>query len=246
MAKDLYKHRQEQRSADVVLVKKDTVSDVPAPSEDEVRSYYTDNINNFMAPEYRQLTLLHITPADVAENIDVPLEKIEDAFSERQGEFKKPGRRTVEQMVFTTEDEAKTASDAMAAGKSFADVAKDVLGLEKDALLLGDVTKDELPEELRDAVFALDKDGISAPVQSVLGWHIVHVVDAVKEVNPAFDDVKEVLRKDLALEMAGEELFGLSNDIEDALGGGASIEDAAKAVGFDVVKIARNRQKWCG
>ncbi|WP_135077922.1 SurA N-terminal domain-containing protein [Terasakiella sp. SH-1] len=230
VAKDLYKHRSEKRSAEIVLIKKDQVGDLPAPSADLVRKYYDDNVARFMAPEYRKVTMLHITPEDVADTIDVPLENIEDAYSERMAEFKKPARRTVEQIVFSTEDEAKAAAAKLTSGQKFSDISKDVLPL-------GDVTKAELPEELREATFALATNGVSTPIKSLLGWHLVHVTAVTEEINPAFEEVQETLRKSLALEMAGEELFGISNGIEDALGGGATIEEAAKEAGFDIVMI---------
>ncbi|SCA55053.1 putative Peptidyl-prolyl cis-trans isomerase ppiD [Candidatus Terasakiella magnetica] len=230
VAKDLYKHRQEKRSADVVLIKKTDVGELPAPSDADVRKYYDENIKNFMAPEYRKLTLLHITPGDVAENIDVPLENIEDAFAERQGDFKKPARRTVDQIVFSTEDEAKAAAAKLAAGKEFSALSSDVLSL-------GDVTKEELPEELREATFALSAGSASAPIKSLLGWHIVRVSAVTQAVNPSFEEVRDQLRNALATEMAGEELFGISNDVEDAMGGGATIEEAAKTAGFDLMVI---------
>ncbi|NVK18099.1 MAG: SurA N-terminal domain-containing protein [Methylocystaceae bacterium] len=238
VAQDLYKHRQEQRSAQVVRISQDNVGEIAAPSDEEVRKYYDDNIDKFMAPEYRSISLLHIKPQDVAKNIDVPLEKIENLYTERQEDLKKPERRSVEQMVFTSEEEANTAIAQMKEGKAFEAVAKDVFGLEQDSLLLGDVTKEELPEELRDAVFALEKDGISEPIQSMLGWHVARVTTITESVNPEFDEVKDQLRDELAIEMAADELYAISNDVEDALGGGATIEEAAKTAGYDLKSIA--------
>ena len=236
-AKDLYKHRKEKRSADVVVIEKDNIQDVAAPTEEEIRKYYDDNIANFMAPEYRKLTLLHIKPADVAKSIEVPLEKIEDAFAERENEFTKEETRVVEQMVFTTSEEARAAINLIAEGKSFAEIAKEKLGLEEDALLLGEVKRDELPEELREPVFNLVMRGVDGPIHTGLGWHLVNVTKINKGKKADFAEVKDQLRDDIALEMAGEELFGISNDIEDALGGGATIEEAAKTAGFDLVAI---------
>jgi len=238
VAKDLYKHRQEKRSADVVVVSKDGVGEVPAPTEDEVKKYYDDNLANFMAPEYRQLSLLHITPTDIAKNIEVPLKKIEDSFAERQGEFEKEETRVVEQMVFTTKEEATAAINMIVEGKSFEQIAQETLGLDKDAILLGEVKKDELPEELQDPVFNLVMRGIDGPIETGLGWHLINVAEINKGKKADFAEVKDKLRDDLALEMAGEELFGISNDIEDALGGGATIEEAAKTAGFDMISIA--------
>lgn len=235
VAQDLYKHRQEKRSADVVMINKNTITGIAAPSDDEVRKYYDDNIVNFMAPEYRQLSLLHITVKDIAKTIEVPVEALEDAFSERQGEFKKEARRTVDQMVFSSKEEANGAMAQLANAISFEDVAKNK-GVA--SVSLGDVTKSDLPEELQEAVFNLGMKGIDGPFESALGWHIVNVTKITDGVNPSFDDVKDQLRDDVALEMAGEELFGISNSIEDALGGGSTIEDAAKTAGFDLITIA--------
>ncbi len=43
--------------------------------------------------------------------------------------------------------------------------------------------------------------------------------------------------------MAMEEIYGISNDVEDALGGGATIEEAAKTAGFDLKMVKSTDQQ---
>ncbi len=237
-ARDLYKHRQEKRSADVVTIATDKLVDVATPADTEIQAYFDAHQDKFMAPEYRQVSLLHITTKDVADTIEVPEEDVQASFNERKADFVKPARRDVEQMIFGSEEEAKAAAAAIATGQSFAEVAKEKLGMDAESLMLGNVTKAELPEELRDATFALAKGGVSEPIQSMLGWHILRVTAVTEAVDPTFDEVKGQIREALALERAGDELFNISNSIEDVLGGGATIEEAADKTGFKLSHVA--------
>jgi peptidyl-prolyl cis-trans isomerase D len=236
VAQDVFTYRQETRTIDLLTISYDLITDIDTPSGDELNSYYEANIKDFMAPEYRKISLVHLTPDHVASTIDVTIEDLEDAFSARQAEFLKPETRTVSQIVVDSEEAAGKLIAELATGKPLEDVSGDVVSL-------GAVTKNDLPEELRDAAFNIEKGAYSAPVQSALGWHILTVSEIEAEVSPSFDDVKDDLQKTIALERSADELYSISTQVEDVLGGGGTLEEAAKAIGFDVLTIeATDRQ----
>jgi peptidyl-prolyl cis-trans isomerase D len=106
------------------------------------------------------------------------------------------------------------------------------------AIDLGAIARDQIPAELADPVFSLAAGGISAPLKSPLGWHIVKIVAVEPPQKRTLNDVRETLAKDLARDKALDGLISLANRFEDALGGGATLEDAAAAVGIRVVKVS--------
>lgn len=233
----LYQFREEKRVVDVVRFNADSLSLDITASDSDLQAFYDANQENYRAPEYRAARVVHITPQMVARDLDIPLENIEDAYAERQAEFTTIGTRTINQMVFNSQEEATTAYGMIQEGQLFASVAQNLLGLDAAALSLGTVTRTELPDSLQAPVFALESGAVSEPIETPLGWHLVEVTARQDAITKPFEEVKAQLRFDLALQQAGEEVFGLSNDVEDALGGGATLEEAASQAGLTVVTI---------
>jgi len=91
---------------------------------------------------------------------------------------------------------------------------------------------------LGDAAFKLKAGSFSAPVKSDLGWHILRVTKIEKTKTRPFDQVKAKLKTDIQKERAGDRMVKLTNQIEDELGSGATLEEAAKKYNLKVVKYA--------
>jgi peptidyl-prolyl cis-trans isomerase D len=234
----LYRERSEKRTAETVLVK-DTAQTAPAaPGDDEVAAFHRDNAARFTAPEYRAITVARMDVADIAREIAVSEDDLKQAFEARAGEFELPERRRLQQMVFRDEETAKRAAEALARGGDFAAVARDEAKMDAGAIELGAIARDQIPSELADPVFSLAAGGVSAPLKSPLGWHIVKVIAIEPPQKRTLNDVREALTKDVAHDKALDALVGLANRFEDALGGGATLENAASAVGVRVVKVA--------
>ncbi len=234
----VYRERFEKRSAETVLIRDDAQTAPAAPSDEEVAAFHRDNAARFTAPEYRALTIARMSADEVAREIAVSEEDIRHAFEVRAAEFDHPERRRLRQMVFGDEAAAKRAAEALKQGGDFAAVARDQAKMDPAAVDLGLIARDQMPSDLAGPVFALAAGGISEPLQSPLGWHIVQVVAVEPARKATLDEMRATLAKDVAREKAMDGLIGLANRFEDALGGGASLEDAAAKVGIRVLKVA--------
>ncbi len=98
-------------------------------------------------------------------------------------------------ILVETEETAKAIADELAKGADFGTLAEerstDNSGPNKGDL--GWFTADMMVKPFADAVMALDKGEISAPVQSQFGWHIIKLNDSRTQTPPAFDEVKDQL-----------------------------------------------------
>jgi peptidyl-prolyl cis-trans isomerase C len=63
---------------------------------------------------------------------------------------------------------------------------------------LGYFTKDQVPPEIADVAFKLDKGQISDPVKTQYGWHIIEVEDKRTRPIPTFDEAKPQLEEYVA------------------------------------------------
>ena len=150
----LYRHRNEKRVADIVSVPVSTVANVAQPTEAELTEFYTAHPDMFRAPEYRGFTLASLSPADLKPEAEVSEDALRSAFEERKDEFQVPEQRQIEQILAPTEEKAKEAEAALAAGKDFRDVAAQ-MGMDPSTIELGLLNRKEIPHELGDVAFEL-------------------------------------------------------------------------------------------
>jgi peptidyl-prolyl cis-trans isomerase D len=236
MVEALYRVQEEKRIADTVAVKDTDVSDPPAPSDEDLAKYHKEHAAAFTAPETRSVTYLALTAKDLAKDIEVTDDELHKAYDEDKGRFSTPELRTVRQIVTGNEADAKKAAAMLAEGKDFAEVAKEVANQDKDAIELGTVPKDQLPKELRETVFALPADGVTPPIPTALGWHILKVTAIKPSSEKSFDEVKDALRDEVAQEKARDKIDGLANQLDDTLASGASLEEAAQKLDLKTEK----------
>lgn len=245
LVEQLYRYRDERRIADVVSLPAANAGDVGQPSAAELTRFYDAHRDMFRAPEYRGFALASLTPSDFAPRIQIPEDKLKSAYDQRQDEFILPERREVEQLLFPSEDKAKTAQAALTAGKDWKEVAG-AAGQDAQSIDLGLVKRDELPQIFADAAFGLPPDKPSQPIKSALGWHILRVTRIVPPTTQTFAEVKARLQADLAHSDAVDQLYTVANHVDDALAGGATLDEAAAKFGLKKTTVAAVDDKGMG
>jgi peptidyl-prolyl cis-trans isomerase C len=102
-------------------------------------------------------------------------------------------------ILVKTEEEAKKVAAELAGGADFAEAAtkysQDRGG--QGGGDLGYFARGQMVKSFEDAAFALEKDKLSAPVQTEFGWHILKVEDKRNRQPPTFDEVKEQITASL-------------------------------------------------
>ncbi|MCW8834781.1 MAG: peptidyl-prolyl cis-trans isomerase [Rhodospirillales bacterium] len=224
----LHAYREETRTVEMLLFAADEIEADATPSDDELAAFHKENERMFTAPEYRKISYATVNAADLAGEVAIDEEAIRQAYEDRANEFNAPQRRSIEQLVFTDQKSADAAHVKLSSGENFDAVAAEIGGMGKTSLSL--LTKDEFPEELQEAVFAIPQGGFSVPLQSPLGWHIVRITKIERSAQRSFDEVKAQLRDELAKEKAIESLYEMANRIEDELAAGASINEIATSL----------------
>jgi len=236
LAETVYRYRNERRAADVVNIKRGPLDSAPVPTDAELNAYLEKNADRFRAPEYRQLSILHMDPDQIAKELSPSEERIQQEYEYRLSTLSVPERRRLEQILLKDEDEAKKAYAALSEGRSFDTVSKETTGKSGDEIKLGLLTAADLLPDLAKAAFAVNKDQFTQPTQSLLGWHILRVTEIQPGREPKLAEVRDGIVSDLSKELALDDLVTRANRVEDALAGGASIEDAAQEAGIRVAK----------
>lgn len=151
-------------------------------------------------------------------------EKIEGAVSEEvaknvyqeQAEKMKAEKEIrARHILVPTEEEAKAVKKQLEDGADFAELAKeksrDPSAEDGD---LGFFSEGQMVKPFEEAVFALDKDEISDPVETQFGWHIIQVTDERAREVPKFEDVKEAIMGKLLQSQAQNSLRELQSEAE--------------------------------
>jgi len=109
------------------------------------------------------------------------------------------------QIVFRSQADAAKAASEIAAGKTFEKVADAHKNEVLQTRSLTNVRTAQLPEAVAKTLDAMKPGEISkVPVQTPLGWLVVRLDATTAHPQPAFEDVKENLRR-FALKRAGED-----------------------------------------
>jgi len=229
----LYEARNQERTATLYIL---GTSSIPTakPDDAQVEAYYHAHENEFKAPEYRSISYVSFTNADVQAKATVSEDELKGAYQERIDEFKKPERRVVDQLIYDSEDKAKKAAAMLKAGTSFDQVAKTTPIINKNATSMGKTQRDQLVESAEDAVFSLPKDGFTDPIQSPFGWHIFRVTAIEPPATASFEESRAAIEKDLKQKSGEEALNKMANSLEDSLAGGSTLPEAAKEFGLTI------------
>ncbi|MBA4097040.1 MAG: hypothetical protein C0484_09780 [Rhodospirillum sp.] len=230
----VYAYLNETRTAEFLVIPDASMAEVKDPDQATLDKFYKDNIAQYQRPEYRAFTALHLKAEDFAKDVKIADDQVKKSFDERQAEFATPESRAVEQVVVQDQAKADAIIAAVKGGKSFADAVKETTG--GTPVDLGDITKDNLPADIAEQSFALPADGVSDPIKSAFGLHVVHVKAITPGSTKTFDEVKDQLRQELALGQAGDAMVSVIDQLDDSLAGGASIEEAAKQLQLPVQK----------
>ena len=250
LTKTLYAYRAEQRVAHVLAIPDSSITEVATPDDTAIAQYHKDNADRYQAPEYRALTLVRLDPVDYAKKYSITDEAVQKEYDSRKSEFQIPEKRAIVQAVLPDETAARVLADKVRLGTPFAEAVK--AATTDDPVDVGTFTQDDLQKRLADVftdetagrqaaetLFAAAVGDVTDPVKGPIGWHVLSVTDiTAANVQPLDDDLRAKLKRALAVRQAIDELVDVANQLDDELGGGTALADAAGKIGLPVTKIA--------
>ena len=230
--------REEKRTAAVVQVTPEDAPEAPDPDGAAIASFFSENEDLFMAPEYRAVTLVSLRPADLLDEIEVPEDEVRQDYDYRIEAYTTPHQRDVDRLVFNNAELAESAFERLMGGDDFFAVGRDLAGQSDNDMTLGMLSREDLPDEATaDMVFGLTVGQVGRPIETAFGWRIFRVnLDIAGGIQP-YEEVAEEIRMELKIAAASDAVYDLSNRLEDERAGGATLTEAAAALGIDVQTI---------
>jgi peptidyl-prolyl cis-trans isomerase D len=238
LARALFGWERERRIAQVVELPLLEAPEPEAPTEAQLTRFHANNPDRFSTPEMREVALGVLSAETLADQVEVTDDDLRAAFENRRGQFETPERREIEQVLVSSEEAARQIATAWGANPDFGAITQAAQAAGGTATQLGTVARDDLPvPELAEAAFSAPRGGVTAPVRSPFGWHVLRVASVTPGHAATFEEVRDRLRQDIAVEKAADLAFERANQIEDAIAGGATLEEAGRRSGMQLVTL---------
>jgi len=236
LAERLAAYRGETRRGTVLVVPRTGIA-TGEPDEAALESLLEANTERFTAPEYRTVSLVTLTTDDIVDEIEIDEAVLRQEYEARLDFYTRPERRRVGQLLADDREVIEAARNALAEGAVFAELADTMTADGLTYSTLGPTTAADLPPEFAEPIFALDAGEVSGPIESLFGWHLFRVIEVEPEVVQDFAEVRDEIRRELALDRAIDQLPDLAAALDDGIAAGETLEAAAAAVGAEVQRF---------
>jgi len=217
-------------------------------TDKQAKAWYEAHKQDYKSPLRIKVDAVEINPRTLAGDVQVDNAEVRKAYDARKASLSVPEEREVRQILIKVATDASKGAMAAArkkieaaqarikAGEDFARVAKDVSqgATASKGGELGWFKQGSMLPLLDQAVFSMDKGGVSNIIKTPLGYELVQVEGIRPAHELAYDDVKDAIRRGLVKARAAEEAYKLSQDLDDALGTQDSLKAAAASLNLKV------------
>lgn len=212
-------------------------SAISTPEDAAIVTWYAENSSIFDSPDLRFASVALISPEVFIDEVEITEEDITSFYEDNADAWQQQERRVVSQMIFADTARADAALSRIRNGETFTAVASDMLGLSGDDTSLGALARDDLSIALTEPVFNASQGEAIGPVETPLGQHVL----MVEEIQPAqqtpLESVRAQIVEDLQRDRAVDLVYDRIAVLEDAVAGGATLEEAAATSGARLVTV---------
>lgn len=230
----------EKREGAVAVVPAAAMAAPAAPTTAQLSAFYAAHAAAYTLPERRAFRYALLDGAKLAAGVTISDADVARYFAANVETYAGAETRKLLQVVVPDEAKAKAVAGAIAGGKSFGAAAA-AAGFAATDIDIGAQTRAKFAAAtsaaVADAAFALHAGGVTAPVQSPFGWHLV----SVTAITPAQPRTLAAARGEIVARLTADRTEALLSDtvgkIEEALSSRTTLADAAKRFGLTVVAV---------
>ncbi len=235
----------EQRTFSYASVSADQFKDSVEVLDDEITAYYDENIQRFMTPERARIRYVLLSRDSIENAQEVTEEDLDVAYQDYVADIEQTEQRESAHILFLTEDRSESEAIELAeaararldSGESFAAVAADLSedgGSADMGGSLGVNPRGAFDPAFDDALYALEEGGVSEPVVTEFGVHIIKAVSVQSADVPAMSEVRDELVDIVKAEKAGFLFAERSQELANSAFSAETIEELAASSGLEV------------
>ncbi|BBP82289.1 peptidylprolyl isomerase [Pseudomonas sp. Pc102] len=195
-------------------------------SDDEIQAYYDEHKGQFMSPEQVVLEYVELKKEAFFSQVEVSEDDLKAQYDKEIGnlsEQRDAAHILVEINDQQTEEQAKAKIDEIKQrldkGEAFAALAKEFSqdpGSAANGGDLGFAGRGVYEPAFEDALYALKKDEVSAPVRTPYGLHLIKLLAIQAPEVPSFDSLKEKMVRELKTQQVEQRFVEATKELEDS------------------------------
>ena len=211
-------------------------------SDGEIERFYEENRDLFKQEESVDVSWITLRREDLVDTDAVEDSEVRDLYERRILGDEGAEERNAAHILISDDDDAQQRVDAvregLEAGESFAELAEqysDDTGTAANGGELGYAEFDAYDEAFSEALFGIEsEDEWVGPVETSFGRHFIKLLSVRSEEPPAFEEVEDELRRDLAYERAGRRFVELIEELADLAYAEYDLEAPAELIGQEI------------
>ena len=226
----------EARNVGWFILDTSSLPEPDAPTEDEIRAYYDENLEALKQPERRMIDVLRMSAEDFLSEVTVTDQEVATVYEASKSErYSEPDTRTYVELMFSSREAARTAFGLLAAGADPASVE----GVATRETRTGrrESVSDPL---LAEAMFGAGKQSgaLFGPAERGDQWLVARLVSVQPGAVFPLEQVEGEIRDQLSRERAAVLLFEKMEALDRAIGAGYPIGQIAEEVGVPLITFA--------
>ncbi|MGU9811465.1 SurA N-terminal domain-containing protein [Pseudomonas sp. LF052] len=195
-------------------------------TDDEVKAYYDQHAKEFMTPDQVVIDYLELKKSSFFDQVTVKDDELEAAYQKETANLAEQRRAAhilIEVNDKTTDAQAKAKIEEiqarLAKGEKFDALAKEFSqdpGSATNGGDLGFAGPGVYDPDFETALYALNKDQVSAPVRTTFGWHLIKLLGVEAPQVPSFASLKDKLTRELKTQQVEQRFVEATKQLEDA------------------------------
>ncbi|AZP71600.1 peptidylprolyl isomerase [Pseudomonas poae] len=195
-------------------------------TDDEVKAYYDQHAKEFMTPDQVVIDYLELKKSSFFDQVTVKDDELQAAYQKETANLAEQRRAAhilIEVNDKVTDAQAKAKIEEiqarLAKGEKFEALAKEFSqdpGSASNGGDLGFAGPGVYDPDFETALYALNKDQVSAPVRSTFGWHLIKLLGVEAPQVPTFSSLKDKLTKELKTQQVEQRYVEATKQLEDA------------------------------
>ncbi|WP_426133783.1 SurA N-terminal domain-containing protein [Pseudomonas sp. PWP3-1b2] len=195
-------------------------------TDDEVKAYYDQHAKEFMTPDQVVIDYLELKKSSFFDQVTVKDEELQAAYQKETANLAEQRRAAhilIEVNDKVTDAQAKAKIEEiqarLAKGEKFEALAKEFSqdpGSANNGGDLGFAGPGVYDPDFETALYALNKDQVSAPVRSTFGWHLIKLLGVEAPQVPTFASLKDKLTRELKAQQVEQRFVEATKQLEDA------------------------------
>jgi peptidyl-prolyl cis-trans isomerase D len=216
--------------------------------DDEIKAHYDEHAKEFMSPDQVVIDYIELKKSAYFDQVEVSEDQLKALYEKEIASLAE--QRHAAHILIEVNDKVDDAQakarveeiqQRIAKGEDFAALAKELSqdpGSASNGGDLGFAGEGVYDPVFEQALYALDKDQVSAPVRTQFGYHLIKLLGVEAPEVPSFASLKDKLTRELKTQQVEQRFVEVTKQLEDSAFESSDLAQPAQELGLKVQTAA--------